>query len=167
MRIFRYIIPISLGSAVALYSIVRFNGSDAIYRLWYYVPAAIAVGFLAIDRLQEKRSSWIRIIIDIVVATLCLSRPFFGWPAASGHALFFVYALLTGSSRITRVFAAILGVITLYSKIWLWNWDSTLWPGLIIGLVGGYTYNRIQRAAVGIGQTATYPESKSEVTDKP
>ena len=145
MKLSGVVIPAALGGAVALYSVARFNGVDAFYRLWYYVPAAIVVGFLAMDRLQAKRSSLIGTSIDCFVAAICISRPFFGWPAVSGHALFFVYALLTGSSVITKVFAVALGVITLYAKIWLWNWDATLWPGLLIGLVSGYAYHRIQR----------------------
>jgi hypothetical protein len=146
MKLSGFVFPIALGGIVALYSVARFNGADASYRLWYYVPAAIAVGFLAMDRLHAKRSSRLGVLIDCLVAAICISRPLFGWPAASGHALFFVYALLTGASLITRAFAAVLGLITLYAKIWLWNWDATLWPGLMIGLVGGYAYRRIQSA---------------------
>ncbi len=142
MKISDFVFPAALGGSVALYSVARFNGADAFYRLWYYVPAAIVVGFLAMDRFHARRSSWIGTFLDCFVAAICISRPIFGWPAVSGHALFSVYALLTGSSVSTRVFAVALGVITLYAKIWLWNWDATLWPGLFVGLVGGYSYRR-------------------------
>ena len=139
-------VAFSLAGAVALYAVLAFDCADAFYRLWYYAPAALVVGSLATDRFKTRGSKRIGGIIDCLVALLCLSRPLFGWPAASGHALFFVYALLTGSSVTTRVFAVILGGITLYAKIWLWHWDATLWSGLIIGLIASYLYRRIQTA---------------------
>jgi hypothetical protein len=130
---------------VALYAILAFDGADAIYRLWYYTPAAMVVGSLAVDRFKSQRKNRMTGMIDCLVALLCISRPLLGWPAASGHALFFVYALLTASSPSARIFAMILGGVTLYAKIVLWHWDATLWPGLIIGLVAGCLYLRFQK----------------------
>jgi len=127
-----------------MYAVFFFEGAERIYRLWYYAPAALVVGSLIADRFNQRSSNKMGLFIDSIVAALCLSRPLFGWPPVSGHALFFVYAFLTASSNRTRVFAALLGVITLYAKIWLWHWDMTLWPGLIVGLVTGILYRRNQ-----------------------
>jgi hypothetical protein len=121
-----------------------FVGAERIYRLWYYTPAALVVGSLIADRFQQRSARKRGYYLDGIIAVLCLSRPLFGWPPVSGHALFFVYALLTASSNRTRVFASLLGVITLYAKIWLWHWDMTLWPGLLAGLVTGILYRRNQ-----------------------
>ncbi len=139
------LIPMALGLAVAFYSVGSYDGADAIYRLWYYVPAAVTVGFLALDRFQAKRVTWMGRLMDFMVLAVCVTRPLFGWPAVSGHALLFVYALLVGSSVNTRVCAIGLGLITLYAKIWLWNWDFTLWPGVILGIVGGFVTHRWER----------------------
>ena len=148
------LIAFALAGVVALYAVVAFDGAEAFYRLWYYTPAALVVGSLATDRVKEQDLKWTGRMMDCLVSLLCISRPLFGWPAASGHALFFVYALLTASSMSTRIFAVILGGITLYAKIWLWHWDVTLWPGLIIGLIAGCLYHRNSRGrtnAVGDG----------------
>jgi hypothetical protein len=139
------VIPIALGLAVALYSVVGYDGSDAFFRLWYYVPAAITVGFLATDRIQAKHATWIGRSMDYFVLAVCATRPLFGWPAVSGHALLFVYARFVGSSVNTRVCAVGLGLITCYAKIWLWNWDPTLWPGVILGIICGYVTHRLER----------------------
>ena len=139
------LLPVAMGLAVALYSLVRFDGDAAFYRLWYYVPAAMVVGCLAADRLFVRRPHGPGWAIDGLVTAICLSRPIFGWPPVSGHALFFVYVLMTCKSLTARASAAVLGIITLYAKIWLWHWDSTLWPGLILGLIVGWVFLRTQR----------------------
>jgi hypothetical protein len=143
MKHFDRMLPLLLGGAVALYSVLRFDGGDAFYRLWYYVPAAMALGCLLADRGKLKRFPGMGIFLDSLVAAVCLSRPLFGWPPVSGHALFFVYALFTGTSGMTRVAAVILGLITLYAKIWLWHGDATLWPGLMAGIASGWMYRRV------------------------
>ena len=139
------LLPVAMGLAVAMYSLLRFDGDAFFYRLWYYVPAAMVVGFLAADRFFVRRPHAAGWMMDGLVAAICLSRPIFGWPPVSGHALFFVYVLMTGASATTRASAAALGIITLYAKIWLWHWDATLWPGLITGLIGGFAFMRVQR----------------------
>jgi hypothetical protein len=137
-------ISFALTGLVALYALLFFDGADAHYRLWYYTPAALVVGSLISDRFTRGYSSKLSIVIDIFIAAICICRPLFGWPAASGHAIFFVYGFLTAATNHTRVFAMILGAVTLYAKIWLWHWDMTLWPGLIIGLIAGYLYRGTQ-----------------------
>ena len=138
--IFKLLIPFTLAGVVALYAVLFFEGADTHYRLWYYTPAALVVGALFTDRFAKFNSSKLGVFLDLIVASICISRPLFGWPAASGHAVFFVYGFLTACTNSTRVYAIILGGVTLYAKIWLWHWDMTLWPGLLIGLVAGCLY---------------------------
>lgn len=141
-RLLHPLIAFACGGIVALYAVLFFDGAAAHYRLWYYTPAALVAGALAVDRFSTRRAGKVGVVLDLLVAAICLSRPLFGWPAASGHAIFFVYALLTAASNGTRVFAVILGVVTLYAKAWLWHWDMTLWPGLVIGLMAGWIFRR-------------------------
>jgi len=126
---------------VFLYSAVRFNGADLFYRVWYYLPAAALAGSFVADRFKVRLRmtcwSW---GIDIAVALTCLARPIFGVPPVSGHAFFAVHALLTKRSRVTLLLALMLLGVTLYAKIVLWNWDSTLWPGLGLGVVSGIAW---------------------------
>jgi len=137
------IASLASGAVVALYSILAFDGAGASYRLWYYSPAGMAAASLLVDRIRNRHVGTVsRHFIDAVVTILCLSRPLAGWPPASGHAIFFIHALLTGNSLTTRVLALILGAVTLYAKIWLWNWDTTLWPGLFLGLLSAFLWNR-------------------------
>lgn len=140
-----YLIAFAMAAGVVLYSVLFFDGAETSYRLWYYTPAALAVGALAADRVRTRWPKRIAGVIDGAVTLLCLSRPLFGWPPASGHALFFVYAWLTASSLGTRIFAVVLGVVTLYAKIWLWHWDTTLWPGLGLGMIAGTLYHLTRR----------------------
>ncbi len=128
---------IVFGVSVTLYVLFFYQGSTANYRLWYYVPAAFAAGAFVSERIKASKCG---LVVDVPLAMICLSRPIFGWPDASGHAAFFVYALLTSRSLVTRVLAAILGAVTLYAKIWRWNWDATLVPGLFVGLVAAGLY---------------------------
>ncbi|MES2919940.1 MAG: hypothetical protein V4819_00220 [Verrucomicrobiota bacterium] len=131
------------GLVVAGYSTLFHEGAAASYRLYYYTPAAMAAGSLVMERIgRRQESNGVRWLIDAAVTVLCLSRPIWGWPPASGHALFFVHALLTGSSRLTRILAILLGVITLYAKIWLWHGDPTLLPGLGCGLISGVLWRK-------------------------
>lgn len=140
------------GLAVAAWSILTQDGPDAIYRLCYYTPAAMAAGALLADRFQDTENwSTPRKLIDTAVTILCLSRPVWGWPPASGHAVFFLHALLSGRSRATRVLAILLGAITLYAKIWLWHRDPTLWPGLLIGSISGLLWNRARFSKLSPG----------------
>lgn len=139
-----WILALVLACSVALYAVICFDGAEQFYRLWYYTPAALVGGSLMVDRFKNRASQKWLLIPDLMIVSLCISRPLFGWPAASGHAVFFVYAFLTASSHPTRIFAVFLGLVTLYAKIWLWNWDETLWPGLVIGLLAGCTYGKIR-----------------------
>ena len=136
-----------LALGVVLYSVICFDGADQFYRLWYYTPAALVGGSLMMDRFINRPSRRAVILLDLFIVSICLTRPIFGWPAASGHAVFFVYAWLTASSHSTRCFAVLLGIVTLYAKICLWHWDKTLWPGLIIGLIAGYVYRWIRTSS--------------------
>jgi hypothetical protein len=136
---------VALGLGVSLYAILAFDGDETHYRLWYYTPAAIMAGAIIADRIRMRAPSPGGILIDIALAAICLSRPLFGWPAASGHAAFSIYVLLTASSNVSRLLACVLGLITIYAKIWLWNWDSSLWPGLGIGLIAGLLYGFSKR----------------------
>jgi hypothetical protein len=140
-----WLLAFVLAGLVALYAIICFNGADQFYRLWYYTPAALVVGSLMVDHFKNRASPKWLIILDLLVVSICICRPLLGWPAASGHAIFFVYAFLTASSHPTRIFAVILGIVTLYAKILLWNWDKTLWPGLIIGGLAGCIYLRMRK----------------------
>lgn len=142
----QWIVAFALAGGVALYALICFDGADQFYRLWYYTPAALVVGSLMVDRFKHRVSPKYLLILDLLVVSMCISRPLFGWPAASGHAVFFVYAFLTASSQPTRIFSVLLGIVTLYAKIWLWHWDKTLWPGLMIGLLAGYLHQRIRDA---------------------
>lgn len=136
-----------LAVGVVLYSVICFDGADQFYRLWYYTPAALLAGSLMMDRFKNRPSHKTLILLDTFIVAICLSRPIFGWPAASGHAVFFVYAFLTASSHSTRCFAILLGIVTVYAKIWLWHWDKTLWPGLMLGLIAGWIYRRMRNKA--------------------
>ncbi|MEZ0275071.1 MAG: hypothetical protein ACAH88_09210 [Roseimicrobium sp.] len=126
---------------VAAYSVWWFVGEERSYRLWYYVPAAALAGSLVADRFEGyKRMTLWRWIVDVMVALLCVARPLYGFPPASGHAIFSVHALLTRGSRTTLVLAVLSLLVTLYAKIVLWHWDQTLWPGLILGLLSGVVW---------------------------
>lgn len=125
---------------VAAYACLAYDGAEATYRLWYYVPAAFVWGAWVVDRSQQRWASGVRIGIDSVVLLLCAARPLFGWPPASGHALFFVHVLLTAATTTTKRLAWMLGVITIYAKLWLWHDAVTLWPGLLLGVVTGLCY---------------------------
>jgi hypothetical protein len=137
---------LAAGVLVAGYSLLFHDGQAAHYRLWYYTPGAMAAGALLADRVRMKsRWSGRRRIIDGIVTILCLSRPLWGWPPASGHAIFAAHALLTASSRCTRVLALLLAALTVYAKLWLWHGDPTLWPGLILGLISGMLWRWLDR----------------------
>jgi hypothetical protein len=131
---------------VTAYSVWFFVGEERTYRLWYYVPAAALAGSLVADRWMGRRkmTPW-HWLIDLVVALLCLARPLYGFPPASGHGIFSVHALLTRGSSTTWVLAVLSLLVTLYAKIVLWHWDQTLWPGLILGLLSGLVWRRSGR----------------------
>lgn len=137
----------ALGGATALYALIFFDGAEASYRLWYYTPAALLAGALLADRFSSTDSRRRGYAIDFLVAVICLLRPLTGWPPASGHAVFGVYGLLSGSTPTTRVLAILLCGMTLYAKIWLWHWDATLWPGLLVGVIAGMIRRRAQAGA--------------------
>ncbi|RYD21010.1 MAG: hypothetical protein EOP88_12970 [Verrucomicrobiaceae bacterium] len=134
---------LAAGIWVAGYSLLFHEGQAAHYRLWYYTPAAMAAGAVLADRMKAGRSwNGRQRIIDGIVTILCLSRPLWGWPPASGHAIFAIHALLTGSPRCTRILAVLLAALTLYAKLWLWHGDSTLWPGLMLGVISGTLWRK-------------------------
>lgn len=133
--------------AVMMYAVLFYEGAERWYRLWYYTPAALLFGSLLLDRVKARSVQKRGFFLDGMIAAICFCRPVFGWPAISGHALFFVYAFFTAGSCRTRVFALIVGGITLYAKIWLWHWDVTLWPGLVLGLLAGVLYRRGQEVS--------------------
>lgn len=139
-----WLLALSFALAVAVYAIVRFEGAAASYRLWYYVPAAALVGSWLADRLALPPRRALPWCIDGAVLLLCAARPLFGWPPVSGHAVFVIHALLSGSHRLTRVLAVGVLAITLYAKIVLWHWDATLWPGLAIGAVAGFAWRGVR-----------------------
>lgn len=107
------------------------------YRLWYYTPAAATAGAWCVGRLRERLGSVPICILDLVVLAIAICRPLWGFPPVSGHAVFAVYALMTGRNRVTVALAILLLAITLYAKLFLWHGDPTLWPGLGLGLLLG------------------------------
>lgn len=126
--------------ATAAYAWFGFGGEDRFYRLWYYVPAAALAGAFIAARITERPHGKWRWAIDVIVALLCLARPLTGQPPVSGHAWFCIHALLTCRHPLARCLALVVTAITLYAKIVLWHWDSTLWPGLAAGLISGLTW---------------------------
>lgn len=130
--------------AVAGYAWLGFSGDQRFYRLWYYVPAAALAGAFIAARIVERPHGKRRWTIDLIVALLCLARPLTGQPPVSGHAWFCIHALLTCRHPLARGLAVIVTAITLYAKIVLWNWDTTLWPGLAAGLISGWAWRKAQ-----------------------
>jgi hypothetical protein len=128
--------------AVAAYAWFGFSGNERSYRLWYYVPAGALAGAFIAARITEGPHGKKRWAIDIVVALLCLARPLTGQPPVSGHAWFCIHALLTCRHLVARGLALVVTAITLYAKIVLWNWDTTLWPGLLAGLISGWAWRK-------------------------
>jgi len=150
---FQVLVSLALSVVVAVYAIVFFDGDAMWYRLWYYVPAAALAGGFVAERLKLRLWQVARkvLLFDLAIAAICLARPFFHWPPASGHALFCVYALITSENRWVKVLAGLVLVITFYAKLWLWHGDVTLWSGLAVGLVVGTVYRRF---LVNLGDNA-------------
>ncbi len=139
--------------AVAGYAFLAFEGEARIYRLWYYTPAAALAGAFAFSRLRERPDGKLRLAIDIFVALLCLARPLTGQPPVSGHALFAVHSLLTCRQPAVRILAAGVLLLTLYAKIVLWHRDTTLWPGLGLGILTALIWLRTEKPGSSPPQT--------------
>ena len=123
------------------YAVMGFSGDERLYRLWYYVPASALAGALVADRMGNRRTTTLwQWMVDLGVAALCLARPLYGFPPTSGHAVFSIHAMATGRSKTTMALAIVSLLITLFAKIVLWNWDRTLWPGLLVGVVSAITW---------------------------
>ncbi|WP_035615442.1 hypothetical protein [Haloferula sp. BvORR071] len=142
--------------ATALYAFLAHSGDALFYRLWYYTPAAALAGAFTASRLLERPHGKARWLIDLLVAAICLARPLTGQPPISGHAWFCIHALLTCSHPLTRSLALLVTGITLYAKIILWHSDTTLWPGLIAGLLSGWAWRKSHPAKP---KTKTTPPS--------
>ena len=136
--------PSSFAAGSAGYALAFHEGAECAYRIWYYVPAAALGGAWLTEVMQPPRCR-AALLLDVAVAAVCLARPLYGFPPASGHAIFVLYAGIPARHRVTVVLAVLTGLITLYAKIILWNWDRTLWPGLGIGLVAGLVRRRLMR----------------------
>lgn len=139
-RITHWLLPLIAASSVVLYAVANKGLHNPFFIVFYYVPSAVVLGALIaerIDTVSASKASW---ILDGIVVFLCVSRPLFSWPAASGHAVLFLYALLRCAMFSTKILAFFLGVVTVYTKIWLWHGVSTLWTGLGIGGILGLLY---------------------------
>ena len=133
--------------ATVLYSGYFYEQQALWYRLWYYTPAAAAAGAWCVGRVRERRGTMPLWMLDLIVLAIAICRPLWGFPPVSGHAVFAVYALMTGRNRVTVVLAIVLLAITLYAKLFLWHGDPTLWPGLGLGLVLGALHLKTMKNA--------------------
>jgi hypothetical protein len=136
----KLLMALILSALTISWALLFYEGDSRFYRLWYYTPAAFAVGPFVIDRIRPKIVGGWPFLLDVVIGTLCLLRPLTGQPPFSGHAVFSIYLLLTSSSVSTRLAALPLLVITLYAKLFLWKGDPSLVPGLLVGLGAGLSY---------------------------
>ena len=134
------LLSIAFAMATAGYAVLFHDGDAARYRLWYYTPAAALAGAFIAQRLDRRNIQRRTLIVDVIVALLCLARPLTGQPPISGHAWFAVHALLTLEGSFSRAIAALVLALTLYAKLVLWHGDVTLWPGLAAGLVSGWLW---------------------------
>jgi hypothetical protein len=133
---------VAFALATAGYAVIFHDGEAERYRLCYYTPAAALAGAFIAHRMDPRNIQRRRLLVDVVVALLCLARPLTGQPPVSGHAWFAVHALLTLEGKFSRSLAVLVLILTLYAKLILWHGDVTLWPGLAAGLLSGWLWRR-------------------------
>ena len=145
----RFLSPPFLAIALAIltagYAVLFHDGSAREYRLWYYTPAAALAGAFIAERLDPRNIQRRTLVVDVLVALLCLARPLTGQPPVSGHAWFAVHAVLTLDGKFSRILATIVLALTFYAKLVLWHGDVTLWPGLAAGLLSGLLWRHWHR----------------------
>lgn len=135
-----WLLPVIAALVVVIYAMGKNGLENPFFIILYYVPSAFVLGALVNERFDMVQSNKVSWFLDGIVVLICVSRPLFAWPAASGHAVLFVYALLRCSTTSAKILSLLLGVVTFYAKIWLWHGDPSLWSGLCLGGILGLLY---------------------------
>lgn len=146
------LIALSISSALVMaagYGFGTRSGRDLYFFLWYNLPAVAAAAALLSERALLPRWSTRQTAWDALVFILCIWRALSGWLPASGHAIFTAFALMTTVHPLSRAAAGILLLVTLYTKIVIWHWDRTLWPGLLLGACLAWCWRRSAASRAG------------------
>lgn len=101
--------------------------------IYNFPVAAMGIVWLAIEFKRRAKLPWPCVFFDVIVIAAGLGR-FWGWQIPpSGHILFFSYSLLTVTSKVYRLFAAIFLLLTIGLKL---SWDdySTWVYGIVVGV---------------------------------
>jgi hypothetical protein len=119
---------------LTLYIIIYHKGQAQYYRLYYFIPAAIAATLLVFDRIERFRELEGGILgLDLLVGAVSLIRAIYPIPFYSGHALFLTYSLLTAKDRLCLLATVVVLVQVIYLKAVVWDADWTLFGGILLG----------------------------------
>jgi hypothetical protein len=108
-----------------------------LFSLLYNGPLVVLAAFWLLCRKQEYQSRQsLKMVLDILIAGIAISRFYGSLIPPSGHALFLTYSLITVSNRYYRIAALMMLLVTIALKI---SWgDYQLWAyGTLLGVVIG------------------------------
>jgi hypothetical protein len=111
--------------------------TEMMVSLLYNLPLYILGPYWLICRMREdKRSSSLKTLIDLLVVALAISRYFGPIVPTSGHALFLTHSFITIRSQFYRIPAAVMLIVTVVIKM-SWQDYSSLVSGILIGFISG------------------------------
>lgn len=116
-----------------------------LFSLLYNGPMVLLLASWVFCRRQEqKRWQALRILLDIVILSIAISRFYGLLIPPSGHALFLTYSLLTVSSKYYRIAALMMLFVTIALKISWGDYESWSY-GILFGVVSGIEWIWIGR----------------------
>lgn len=146
-------LSISASVLFAALVIIRFEGYEQTFHLYYFVPMSVPFTAYLFDRIQQWRKlSLARLCIDLLVLGLSITRAFKPYPPMiSGHAFFLTHAIITSKSWVGRLTAGAVMLQVVYLKVFEWH-DPTLLGGILAGIVTGMTFVLIKRSKRSDGE---------------
>jgi hypothetical protein len=114
-----------------------------LFSLLYNGPLVILLAFWVLCRRREqKRWQSLKILLDIVILSMAISRFYGLLIPPSGHALFLTYSLLTVSNKYYRIAALVMLFVTIALKISWGDYESWSY-GIPLGAVSGIVWGWI------------------------
>jgi hypothetical protein len=116
--------------------------------LLYNGPLLILAAFWIFYRKQEQEKfQFIRVLVDIAILSMAVSR-FYGLPIPpSGHALFLTHSLVSVRNKYYRIAALVMLIVTIMLKL-SWGDYRSWFYGVIIGLVSATIWIQVGKARV-------------------